>query len=80
MHFIPFDLVIYLNFNIIEDDTTDEPYTSSYTGICRYWDIGTNLFHHSRKVNSYKYEIQLDGKKQNYLYTPLINKVGSICF
>ena len=36
--------VLYLNFNIIQDDATYKPYACTYTNICWNRDIGTDLF------------------------------------
>lgn len=47
----------YLNFNIIKDDTTDEPRTSSYSSISRYRDIWTNLYNDIEEKPIYKFNL-----------------------
>lgn len=64
-----FNLVDYLDFNTIQNNTANESYARSYTSICRYRDIGTDLFQKDNtKVTSNediaKTERQTDEEKE----------------
>lgn len=52
--------VLYLNFNIIQDDATYKPYACTYTNICWNGDIGTNLF--QKETDKIHMEIVREGK------------------